>query len=137
MKTVAATTLALMGSAAAFQPFTTRSSSTVSKAATVEELPGVIAPTGFWDPLGLAAKADDATLKRYREAEITHGRVAMLATVGFLVGEKVEGSSFLWDASIKGPAIALFFHARDKFWSFLVVVIGGIQIRRARESKES
>ena len=26
-------------------------------------------------------------MKRYREAEITHGRVAMLATVGFLVAE--------------------------------------------------
>eukprot|EP00542_Grammatophora_oceanica_P012862 CAMPEP_0194026538 /NCGR_PEP_ID=MMETSP0009_2-20130614/839_1 /TAXON_ID=210454 /ORGANISM="Grammatophora oceanica, Strain CCMP 410" /LENGTH=213 /DNA_ID=CAMNT_0038665275 /DNA_START=55 /DNA_END=696 /DNA_ORIENTATION=- len=132
MKTVAATTLALVGSAAAFQPFTTKSSATVSKAAMVEELPGVIAPTGFWDPLGLAAKADEATLKRYREAEITHGRVAMLATVGFLVGEKVEGSSFLWDASIKGPAIDHFFQVPHEFWSFLVVVIGAIEIRRAQ-----
>ena len=76
MKTVAATTLALIGSAAAFQPFTTKSTANVNRAAMVEELPGVIAPTGFWDPLGLAAKADEATLKRYREAEITHGRVA-------------------------------------------------------------
>lgn len=36
---------------------------------------------------------------------MTHGRVAMLAVLGFLAGEAVEGKSFLWDASVKGPAI--------------------------------
>jgi hypothetical protein len=29
----------------------------------------------------------------------------MLVTIGFLVGEKVEGSSLLFDAQISGPAI--------------------------------
>merc|ERR1712013_429240 len=58
---------------------------------------------GFWDPLGVAAKADENTLKRYREAEVTHGRVAMLAALGLLVGEAVEGSSFLFNASYKTP----------------------------------
>merc|ERR1712212_828653 len=67
---------------------------------TVENMPGAVAPLGFWDPLGCAAKADENTLKRYREAEVTHGRVAMLAVLGFLVGEAVEGSSFLFDGSI-------------------------------------
>ena len=37
------------------------------------------------------------TLWRYREAELTHGHVAMLAVLGFLVGEAVEGSIFLFD----------------------------------------
>merc|ERR1712125_236255 len=69
------------------------------------DIPGALDPVGFFDPLGFAEKADERTLKRYREAEVTHGRVSMLAVVGFLVGEKVEGSSFLFDASIKGPAI--------------------------------
>ena len=40
-------------------------------------------------------------MKRFREAELTHGRVSMLAFVGFLVGEKVEGSSFLFDAQVR------------------------------------
>merc|ERR1712127_141311 len=62
---------------------------------TVDNMPGALAPMGFFDPLGFAAKADEQTLRCYREAEVTHGRVAMLAVLGFLVGEAVEGSSFL------------------------------------------
>ena len=71
----------------------------------MQDLPGILPPVGFFDPFGFAAKADEATIKRYRESELAHGRVGMLAVIGFLVGEKVEGSSFLFDASIKGPAI--------------------------------
>jgi len=48
---------------------------------------GVLPPTGFWDPLGLATNADAATLKQYREAELKHGRVAQLAVLGYLVQE--------------------------------------------------
>ena len=48
------------------------------------ELPGVVAPLGFWDPLDFAAKADGPTMRRYREAEVTHGRVGMLAVLGAL-----------------------------------------------------
>merc|ERR1719436_2363494 len=95
----------LTGSAVAFAPASTGRSSTAVNAFSFDNMPGALPPTGFWDPLGFAEKADEGTLKRYREAEITHGRVAMLAVVGFLVGEAVEGSSFLFDASITGPAI--------------------------------
>jgi hypothetical protein len=38
----------------------------------------------------LSSCAFKSILRRYREAELTHGRVAMLATVGIVVGEKVE-----------------------------------------------
>jgi hypothetical protein len=87
---------------------------------------------GVFDPLGFADKADEATLKRYREAELTHGRVSMLAVVGFLVGEKVEGSSFLFDASIKGPAISHLAQVPYPFWIALVAVIGKLEIERAK-----
>jgi Chlorophyll A-B binding protein len=86
---------------------------------------------GIWDPLGFAAKADEALLKRYREAELTHGRVAMLATVGFLVGEAVEGSSFLWDASVTGPAIGHLAQVPALFWVLLVTGIGASEQKRA------
>ncbi len=43
-----------------------------------ESFPGQLPPTGFFDPLGLSDKVDDKWLKRYREAELKHGRVAML-----------------------------------------------------------
>ena len=49
---------------------------------TPEQLPGIVDPLGFWDPLDFAGKADNTNLRRYREAEITHGRVGMLAVLG-------------------------------------------------------
>lgn len=72
------------------------------------------------------------TIKRYREAEVTHGRVAMLAIVGLLVGEKVEGSSFLFDASIRGPAIDHFAQVPSPFWELLVAAIGVCEVYRAQ-----
>ena len=114
MKSVAATTtlLALLGSTTAFAPVSQRNSNsavtvtnTALSAASIDDMVGALDPVGLFDPLGFAEKADDNTLKRYREAELTHGRVAMLAVVGFLVGEQVEGSSFLFDSQITGPAI--------------------------------
>merc|ERR1712232_1121194 len=75
--------------------------------------------------------ADEATLKRYREAELTHGRVAMLASVGFLVGEKVEGSSFLFDAQVSGPAINHLAQVPAIFWVILTISIGAAEQKRA------
>ena len=41
----------------------------------------------FWDPLGLSAGKDEATFKRRRAVEIKHGRIAMYATIGYIVPE--------------------------------------------------
>jgi len=49
---------------------------------------GQLAPLGFWDPLALSANLEEGQLLFYREAEIKHGRVCMLATLGFVVAEK-------------------------------------------------
>merc|ERR1712071_142451 len=95
------------------------------------ELNGALDPVGFFDPLGFAEKANDATLKRYREAELTHGRVSMLAVMGFLVGEQVEGSSFLFDASVSGPAISHLGQVPNFFWIILTVFIAGVEQTRA------
>lgn len=67
-------------------------------------LPGAIAPLGFFDPLGFARPGtplNDA--KRLREAEVQHGRVAMLAVVGYWSQEAMNtlnGGPF----HITGPA---------------------------------
>jgi hypothetical protein len=82
---------ALFGSGAAFAPTSSVQKSTSLNAFVAEELPGVLAPVELFDPLSFAEKADEATVKRHREAELTHGRVAMLASVGCLVGEKLSG----------------------------------------------
>jgi hypothetical protein len=50
-------------------------------------LPGAISPLGFFDPVGFTKDMDLNGVKRFREAEVMHGRVAMMATVGYLIGE--------------------------------------------------
>jgi hypothetical protein len=127
----AAALLALVGPAAAFAPAPSAKKASSLNAFVAEELPGVLSPVGFFDPLGFAEKADEATMKRYREAEVTHGRVAMLATVGFLVGEKVEGSSFLFDSQITGPAITHLAQVPVLFWVLLATGIGAAEQTRA------
>jgi hypothetical protein len=125
----------LIASASALNNFSFNKKAAAVKVAAptynVEDLPGILAPVGLFDPLDFAAKADVPTLKRYREAELTHGRVAMLATIGFLVGEKVEGSSFLFDAAIKGPAITHLSQVPGGFWAILLTLIGAAETRRA------
>jgi hypothetical protein len=42
-------------------------------------LPGAVAPTGYFDPLGFCQKGISLNdVKRTRESEVMHGRVAML-----------------------------------------------------------
>jgi len=63
-------------------------------------LPGALAPTGFFDPLGFAQTGISLNeIKRNREAEVMHGRVAMIAAVGYLAGESIDGPF-----NIVGPA---------------------------------
>lgn len=42
---------------------------------------GDIAPTGFFDPMQITSTSDEKTLKYMREAELQHGRIAMVASV--------------------------------------------------------
>merc|ERR1712207_7380 len=56
---------------------------------------GVEAPVGFWDPAGFAADGDQENFTRRRETEIKHGRISMLATMGYITPEiigKLPGS---------------------------------------------
>merc|ERR1719333_1317848 len=80
----------------------------------VQSLPGIISPTGFFDPAGLSEGVSPSELKRYREAELTHGRVAMLASLGFLVGE--SGATPLFGGKIDGIAINQFWQVPKAFW---------------------
>lgn len=50
-------------------------------------LPGAVAPLGFFDPLGFSDGKELTGAKRLREAEVMHGRVAMMAVIGYLIGE--------------------------------------------------
>ena len=99
----------------------------------MDELPGALSPVGFFDPLVFAYKDDNNTMKRYRKSEMNHGRVAMLSTLGFLVGYKVEGTLFLFDASIKGPAITHILQVPPPFWALLLLSIGATEQFRAEK----
>merc|ERR1712050_741759 len=57
---------------------------TASPLRAFEEELGVQAPVGFWDPVGLASDGDAAVFKRRRETELKHGRVCMLACIGYI-----------------------------------------------------
>merc|ERR1740123_2985895 len=46
---------------------------------------GVQAPVGYWDPLGLGKDGDADVFRRRRVSEIKHGRIAMIATIGYFV----------------------------------------------------
>ena len=76
-------------------------------------LVGDLAPTGYFDPLGLSTGKDEATLKQWREAEIKHGRVSMLAAVGLLTQEILKNP-----VGIDGPAIKHLDLLDDKFPEF-------------------
>ena len=78
---------------------------TAQAAFDVEQLPGVTGPLGFFDPLGFSSDASKGKIKFYREAEIKHGRVAMLASVGFFVGEHFHP---MWGGNLNLPSVIAF-----------------------------
>lgn len=95
MVKIAASLLALAGSASAFAPAANSGRSTALNADMSKSLPFLVAPentagyvgdVGF-DPLGFSNYFD---MKWLREAEIKHGRTSMLATVGFVFQQFVS-----------------------------------------------
>mmetsp|Transcript_25279 Transcript_25279/g.55410 ORF Transcript_25279/g.55410 Transcript_25279/m.55410 type:complete len:202 (-) Transcript_25279:236-841(-) len=83
MKSMIAATL--IASAAAFAPAQDgRASSAISATKFSDDI-GAMAPLGLFDPLGLVEDGSQEKFDLLREYEITHGRVSMLAVVGYLV----------------------------------------------------
>mmetsp|Transcript_10395 Transcript_10395/g.13498 ORF Transcript_10395/g.13498 Transcript_10395/m.13498 type:complete len:250 (-) Transcript_10395:23-772(-) len=91
-------------------------------------LPGAIAPTGFFDPLGFAQDGIGLNeIKRNREAEVMHGRVAMVASVGYLAGEAVSGPFH-----IVGPANDQLQQMPTPAFALLTGLIAAAELNRAR-----
>nr|DAA05943.1 TPA_inf: chloroplast light-harvesting complex protein precursor LI818;1 [Micromonas pusilla] len=93
-------------------------------------------PEGI-DVFGFFNDIDQAEAQRYADVEITHGRLAMLASVGFLVGESVEGSSFLFDSQVTGPAINHFQQVPLPFWLGLGALIFIVEASRVQIAWQS
>lgn len=82
--------------------------------------------TGFFDPLKLSSSVSETELKRWRESELKHGRIAMLAVAGILAAEK-------WHPlfkSVQGPSIYHFQEISNlfpQFWWVSLAAIGLIE----------
>merc|ERR1719409_2510157 len=49
----------------------------------------------YWDPLGLGEKASPEKFARWRAVEIKHGRIAMLASTGYIAQECFRWPGYL------------------------------------------
>ena len=93
-------------------------------------------PMGFWDPLNLAEadfwnQGNEATIGWLRHAEIKHGRVAMAAFVGYIVG--ANKAVFPWDIA-GGPLAGTgpFEGVAGGSISFMDIANAGAPMDRAR-----
>merc|ERR1719409_2499345 len=88
-----------------------------------KSLPGITDPVGFWDPLGFCS-ADDITegkIRFYREVELKHGRLGMIASLGFVAGENFHP---LFGGNIDTPSYLAFQQTPlETFWPIVVVAI--------------
>jgi len=81
---------------------------------------GVSGPFGFFDPLGLCPQ-DKAGFMKFRESELKHGRIGMIAVLGMLIG---ENAPLFFGDSISGPAIYQYQQAEGIFNAWSINVIG-------------
>jgi hypothetical protein len=88
-----------------------------------KNMAGVTEPLGFFDPVGFCSEdgLTEGKLCFYREVELKHGRVAMLASLGFLVGEQFHP---LWGGNVDVPSYIAFQETPlQAFWPAVVVAI--------------
>merc|ERR1712048_1145977 len=106
----------------------------VVRAATLkpEDMAGVTAPLGFFDPAGFA-KARDGDIAVYRRAELKHGRVCMLASLGIFVSEKFHPFFDKWGDGAFVSASASHFSATagEVFWPAFWIMTGGHELTTA------
>lgn len=108
-KSAALVLVAALGSASAFAPSATFSRSGVVTSAFANDMVGGEGPepmpfttsksSANFDPAGFCERAPE-WLPWFREAELKHGRAAMLATVGFVVPEfvRIPGEQFSFES---------------------------------------
>ncbi|KAJ1429338.1 chlorophyll a/b-binding protein domain-containing protein [Ochromonadaceae sp. CCMP2298] len=95
------------------------------------DLAGSSAPLGFFDPLGFS-KTDAATIAKYRDSELKHGRVAMLAVLGWLTQEKFHP---LYDGKLSGNPLKAFSEVPPLGFVQIVIFIGLLEYTFAAAAK--
>jgi len=85
------------------------------------EMAGVTPPTDFFDPLGFSTDISPGKLLFYREVELKHGRVGMLAALGIIVGENFHP---MFGGQIDVPSYIAFQETPlQKFWFLVITAI--------------
>merc|ERR1719231_241793 len=102
------------------QRTTTKKMAVAEKAEFCYGLPGNIAPAGDFDPANLLDGVSKEEVYRWREAELVHGRVGMLAAAGFLVQENFH-PLFSGDG---GPAIEQIPALPQWIWFIMTLGVG-------------
>mmetsp|Transcript_15426 Transcript_15426/g.27618 ORF Transcript_15426/g.27618 Transcript_15426/m.27618 type:complete len:235 (+) Transcript_15426:80-784(+) len=86
-----------------------------------KEMAGVTAPFGFFDPMGFSTDVSEGRMRFYREVELKHGRLGMLAALGFVVGEQFHP---LFGGKIDVPSYLAFQETPlQSFWPAVVLAI--------------
>jgi len=86
-----------------------------------ESLLAGITRLGFFDPLAFTTRHSGGKMLFYREVELKHGRVAMLAALGILVGEQYHP---LFGGDIDVPSYMAFQETPlQNFWPAVVAAI--------------
>jgi len=93
-------------------------------------LPGITEPLGFFDPAGFCSNdgrtnegkaASEGKVRFYREVELKHCRVAMLAALGFPLAEQFHP---LFGGGVDAPSFAAFQQTPlQQFWPIVVFAI--------------
>jgi len=99
---------------------------TAKKSSSAEDLPGAFPPLGFWDPAGFSTDISEGRLAYYREAELKHGRVCMLASLGLFTAERYHP---LFGGAIDVPGWeALKSVELTYFWPAVLALSGGVEL---------
>eukprot|EP00904_Undaria_pinnatifida_P009986 jgi/Undpi1/6117/HiC_scaffold_20.g08602.m1 len=97
----------------------------------VSTLAGAPFPNGkIFDPLEFADSATPADIKKWREAEIKHGRVSMLACLGVVVAERFH--PLFMGPDYIGPAVNHFQEITaqyPQFWTYAIFAMGLLEYR--------
>ncbi|KAL7564705.1 hypothetical protein ACA910_010121 [Epithemia clementina (nom. ined.)] len=110
----------LIAAASAFAPVSQKASSSTALNA-FEDALGAQPPLGFFDPLGLVKNGVQAKFDRLRYVEIKHGRISMLAVVGYLTA--ASGTRLPGDIDLSGTAFA---DIPAGFAAFKAIPAGGL-----------
>jgi len=98
-----------------------------------QDMAGVSGPFGFFDPVGFATDVEEGKLLFYREVEVKHGRVAMLAALGFLVGEQFHP---LFGGNINVPSYIAFQQTPlQTFWPAVIAAIAIPEVQQIKTFK--